>query len=368
MYIYQRPDWPHFSWDHEKLINRLADLRHRQGRLVGQMAGLGFSLRSEAMLQTLTLDVLKTSEIEGELLNSDQVRSSIARRLGIETVGLIATDRDVEGVVEMLLNATQRFDQPLTKDRLFAWHGALFPTGRSGLFKITVADWRTGEAGPMQVVSGPLGREQVHFQAPDAAQLDAEMEGFLAWFNAETTLDPVIKAGIAHLWFVTIHPFDDGNGRIARALTDLQLARADQSMQRFYSMSAQIRKERNRYYEMLEKTQRGDVDITDWLEWFLDCLARALTATDEILTSILYKAHFWEWLTTKRISDRQRLMLNRLLDGFTGHLTSSKWAKIAKCSHDTALRDIQDLVAQGVLQKAESGGRSTSYVLAEVTQ
>ncbi|WP_421828356.1 Fic family protein [Larkinella sp.] len=366
MYIYQRRDWPHFHWDQERLANPLALLRHKQGRLIGRMEGLGFSLRSEAILQTLTLDVLKSNEIEGEKLDQDQVRSSIARRLGIETFGLVPVDRNVEGVVDMLLDATQHFDQPLTKDRLFGWHAALFPTGHSGMHKITIADWRGNEAGPMQVVSGPLGRERVHFQAPDASVLDLEMQQFLDWFNRDIKHDPVMKAAIAHLWFVTIHPFDDGNGRIGRTIADMQLARADGSAQRFYSMSAQIRKERNRYYEMLEKTQKGDLDITEWLDWFLGCLDRALSATEETLAGVLKKARYWEWLVTKTISERQRLMLNKMLDGFEGKLTSSKWAKIAKCSQDTALRDIQNLIELGILVKDESGGRSTSYLLKEI--
>ncbi|MFC5410833.1 Fic family protein [Larkinella bovis] len=366
MYIYQRRSWPHFHWDQEKLANPLALVRHKQGRLIGRMEGLGFSLRSEAMLQTMTLEILKSNEIEGEKLDQDQVRSSIAQRLGIETFGLVPVDRNIEGVVDMLLDATQHFDQPLTKDRLFGWHAALFPTGHSSMHKITIADWRGNEAGPMQVVSGPLGRERVHFQAPDASVLDFEMQQFLDWFNRDMRYDPVMKAAIAHLWFVTIHPFDDGNGRIGRTIADMQLARADGSAQRFYSMSAQIRKERNRYYEMLEKTQKGDLDITEWLDWFLSCLDRALSATEEILAGVLKKARYWEWLSTKPISERQRLMLNKLLDGFDGKLTSSKWAKIAKCSQDTALRDIQKLIEQDVLVKDESGGRSTSYLLKEI--
>jgi Fic family protein len=363
MYIYQRRAWPQFNWDQDRIVNPLAAVRHKQGKLIGHMMGLGFSLRSEAMLQTMTLEVLKSNEIEGEILDQDQVRSSIAQRLGIETFGLVPVDRNVEGVVDMLLDATQHFDQALTKDRLCNWHAALFPTGRSGMHKITVADWRNADAGPMQVVSGPIGREQVHFQAPDAAILETEMQAFLDWFNDETRLDPVMKAALAHLWFVTIHPFDDGNGRIGRTIADLQLARADGSSQRFYSMSAQIRKERNAYYAILEKTQKGDLDITDWLDWFLSCLDRALGATEEILAVVLNKARHWEWFATKQISDRQRLMLNKVLDGFEGKLTSAKWAKITKCSHDTALRDIQNLMDQGILIKDESGGRSTAYLL-----
>lgn len=367
MYIHQRPGWPHFQWDHDKLMNPLAAVRHKQGKLIGQLSSLGFSLRSEAMLQTLTLDVLKSSEIEGEMLNAEQVRSSIARRLGIETFSLVPVDRDVEGVVEMMLDATQNADKPLTRDRLFDWHAALFPTGRSGLYKITVADWRTADSGPMQVVSGAMGKERVHFQAPDATVIDAEMEIFVNWFNIQTPVDPVIKAAIAHLWFVTIHPFDDGNGRVGRTITDMQLARADGSSQRFYSMSAQIRKERNTYYELLEKTQKGDLDITGWLDWFLGCLDRALSATDDTLTGVLKKAQYWEWFSTKTINERQRLILNKLLDGFDGKLTSSKWAKIAKCSQDTALRDIQQLVEQKILVKEESGGRSTNYALEAIS-
>ena len=366
MYIYQRRGWPKFQWDQDRLINPLSSLRHKQGKLIGHMTALGFPLRSEAMLQTLTLDVLKSNEIEGEILNPEQVRSSIARRLGIDTFGLVPVDRDVEGVVDVLFDATQNFTDSLTKDRLFNWHAALFPTGRSGMYTITVADWRTQDTGPMQVVSGAMGKERVHFQAPDASVLDHEMQLFLDWFNRDEPIDPVIKAAIAHLWFVTIHPFDDGNGRMARTIADMQLARADGSAQRFYSMSAQIRNERNAYYDALERTQRGDLDITDWLHWFLSCLDRALSATEITLASILKKARYWEWLATKTLNERQRLLLNKLLDGFTGKLTTSKWAKIAKCSQDTALRDIQQLVEQGVLEKENAGGRSTSYGLAEL--
>lgn len=366
MYIYQRQGWPHFQWDQERLANLLALVRHKQGRLIGRMESLGFSLRSESMLQTMTLEVLKSNEIEGKKLDQDQVRSSIARRLGIGTFGLLPVDPSVEGAVDMLLDATRHFDQPLTPDRLFDWHAALFPTGRSGMHKITVGNWRTNDAAPMQVVSGPMGRERVHFQAPDASVLEAEMQQFLDWFNHKSPLDPVIKAAIAHLWFVTIHPFDDGNGRIGRTIAYLQFACADGSAQRFYSMSAQICKERNRYYEILEKAQKDDLDITEWLDWFLSCLDRALSAAEERLAGVLNKARYWEWLTTKSISERQRLMINKLLDGFEGKLTSSKWVKIAKCSQDTAFRDIQNLIQQGILVKDESGGRSTSYRLSEI--
>ncbi|CAN5916573.1 Fic family protein [soil metagenome] len=359
-YIHQHPHWPSFTWSHDKIAFMLGSVRHRQGRLIGHMESLGFDLQAEAMLRTLTLDVLKTSEIEGEVLHPEQVRSSIARRLGMDIAGLVPADRHVEGVVEMMLDATQQFDRPLTQDRLFGWHAALFPAGRSGMHKISVGAWRDG---PIQVVSGPLGRERVHFEAPAAGLLKTEGERFLAWFNTEGEVDPVVKAAISHLWFVTIHPFDDGNGRIARTIADMQLARADGSAQRFYSLSAQIRKERKAYYDLLERTQKGTLDITEWLVWFLACLDRALLATADTLTGVLRKARFWEEHTAKPFNNRQRLMLNKLFDGFEGKLTSSKWAKIAKCSQDTAIRDIQNLIDQGVLAKDTAGGRSTSYLL-----
>jgi Fic family protein len=366
-YIHQHPDWPAFHWDHEMLATPLAAVRFRQGRLLGHMESLGFGLQDEAVLQTLTLDVLKSNEIEGEFLDPNQVRSSIARRLGIEAAGLVPADRHIEGVVEMVLDATQHFGNTLTKERLFGWHAALFPTGYSGMYKIMIGNWRDREKGPMQVVSGPMGREKIHFEAPDAARLDQEMTFFLEWFNQNTDIDAVLKAGIAHLWFVTIHPFDDGNGRIARTIADMQLARADGIAKRFYSMSAQIRLERKEYYEVLEKTQKGSLDITEWLLWFLACLDRALLATEDILASILHKAKFWEKFRHESLNDRQRLLINKLLDGFEGKLTSSKWAKIAKCSQDTALRDIQDLINRGILFKESSGqasgGKNTSYAL-----
>ena len=359
-YIHQLKDWPHFKWDNEALLTTLGKVRNLQGKLTGRMESLGFDLRNDASLQILTLDVLKSSEIEGEILDSDQVRSSIARRLGMEIAGLVATDRNVEGVVDMMLDATQQYLQPLTVERLFDWHAALFPTGRSSMYKITVGDWRK-ESTPMQVVSGAMGKERVHFEAPDASILDREMNRFLEWFNTENKLDPVIKAAVAHLWFVTVHPFDDGNGRIARAITDMMLARADESSQRFYSMSAQIRLERKEYYDILERTQKGILDITDWLRWFLDCLLNALNATENKLEDVLFKSHFWKTHAKTNLNDRQILMLNKLLDGFEGKLTSTKWAKIAKCSADTALRDIQDLITKEVLKKEEGGGRSTNY-------
>jgi Fic family protein len=363
-YIHELPDWSEFHWDSARLAGPLAALRHRQGRLVGRMETLGFSLRAEATLQTLTMDVLKSSEIEGEILDHDQVRSSIARRLGMDIGALAPADRNVEGVVELMLDATQNFSAPLTADRLFGWHAALFPAGYSGMRKIAVARWRDDSAGGMQVVSGALGRERVHFEAPAAARLEKEMATFLQWFNTADDTDPVLRAALAHLWFVTIHPFDDGNGRIARALADMALARSEQSSQRFYSMSAQIRIERNSYYEMLEKTQKDGLDITPWLEWFLSCLDRAFDATEKTLGSVLRKARFWDTHAHKSFNDRQRLILNKLLDGLEGNLTSSKWATLAKCSQDTALRDILDLVDRGVLAKDSGGGRSTSYSLA----
>lgn len=362
-YIYQHKEWPEFIWDSNKIALLLAAVSNRQGKLLGRMEGLGFGLRSEAVLETLTLDVLKSNEIEGELLNPEQVRSSIARRLGMDIAGLVPSDRNVEGVVEMMLDATQNYTAKLTKTRLFNWHAALFPTGRSGMYKITTGNWRKGDKGPMQVVSGVMGKEKVHFEAPAADLLEKEMAKFITWFNGKEKADPVLKAAIAHLWFVTIHPFDDGNGRIARAIADMQLARADESAQRFYSLSAQIQKERKGYYDVLEKTQKGTTDITDWLEWFLNCLNRALINTEETLAAVLQKARFWEIHLGTTFNERQKLMLNKLLNSFTGKLTSSKWAKIAKCSHDTALRDIQELIEKEILIKEEGGGRSTSYRL-----
>jgi Fic family protein len=363
MYIHQNPDWPKFTWDNRLLLNSVSNVRNLQGKLLGKMAALGFSFKEEAMLEVLTTDVVKSTLIEGENLDVQQVRSSIARKLGIEISGLVPSDRNVEGVVEMMLDATQKFDKPLTKDRLFDWHAALFPTGRSGMYKITVADWRKDETGPMQVVSGPMGKEKVHFEAPPAHLLEDEMKNFLQWFNEEITLEPVIKAGIAHLWFITIHPFDDGNGRIARAIADMQLARADKTNQRFYSMSTQIEKEKKLYYETLERTQKGLMEITNWLKWFMDCLMKALEVSEESLAKVLTKAKFWEKHATTILSQRQQTIINHLLDDFYGKLTTSKWAKMAKCSQDTALRDIQDLIDKKVLMKESGGGRSTSYVI-----
>ena len=368
MYIYQQPAWPSFSWHHEHIGSLLGPVRHQQGRVLGQMEALGFALQAEATLQTLTLDVLKSSEIEGEMLPAEQVRSSVARHLGLEVGGLVPAERRVEGVVAMLVDATQAYQQPLTAARLFDWQAALFPTGRSGLQRLRVGAWRTGTKGPMQVVSGPVGRERVHFEAPPAGQVAALMRDFLTWFNQEAGLDAVLKAAVAHLWFVTIHPFEDGNGRLARAIADLQLARADGTARRFYSLSAQIRQERTAYYAQLEATQRGNLDITAWLSWFLGCLSRALTATEQTLARVLAKARFWQHHAATPLNARQQLLLNRLLDGFEGKLTSSKWAAMAKCSQDTATRDLQGLVAQGILVREAAGGRSTSYRLSSEPQ
>lgn len=362
-FIHQQEDWPNIKWDSDKIVSLLSEARNLQGRLIGKMESLGFDLRNEALLDTLTMDVLKSSEIEGEFLNPDQVRSSIARKLGMEISGSVESDRDVDGVVEMMLDATQNCFKPLTADRLFDWHAALFPTARSGMYKITVADWRKDSTGPMQVVSGAMGMEKVHFQAPDSSLVEEEMKLFLDWFNNNVKTDLVLKAATAHLWFITIHPFEDGNGRIARALTDMLLAQSDKSNQRFYSMSAQIRIQRKEYYEMLENTQKGNLDITEWIKWFLNCLINSLKSTDSVLVRVLFKADFWTKHSKILINERQNKLLNKLLDGFDGKLTSSKWAKIAKCSKDTAIRDINDLIDKDILQKESAGGRSTNYEL-----
>jgi Fic family protein len=368
-FIHALPDWPNFRWDQQRLANLVAAVRHEQGRLIGRMEGLGFPLQQEAVLQTLTEDVVKSSEIEGEKLDQSQVRSSIARRLGMDVGGVDVVDRQVEGVVEMMLDATRNYGQPLSSERLFGWHASLFPTGRSGMRKLRAGAWRDDSSGPMQVVSGPVGRERVHFEAPAAERLDREMTAFLRWFKGNgrnADVDEVLNAGLAHLWFVTIHPFDDGNGRIARAVADLTLARSEHSSQRFYSMSAQIRQERNEYYEVLERTQKGTLDVTPWMEWFLACLGRAIDGAQTTLAAVFQKARFWQAMRDVPINDRQRLVLNRVLDGFEGKLTTSKWAKIAKCSSDTALRDILDLVDRAVLVRNPGAGRSTSYCLAEI--
>jgi Fic family protein len=365
IYIHELEEWPKFHWDESAVAPLLASVSRRQGRLVGRMEALGFDLRKEAVLEILTEDVHKSSEIEGEILDKEQVRSSIARRLGIDVVGLLPSDRNVDGVVEMMLDATQKYREPLDAERLFGWHAALFPTARSGMVKITVGAWRGDEAGPMQVVSGAIGKEKIHYQAPDASLLEDEMAAFLNWFESGEPADLVLKAALAHLWFVTIHPFDDGNGRIARGVADMALARSEGSAQRFYSMSAQIRKERTAYYLILERTQKGELDITEWLMWFLNCLNHAFDGAEETLASILAKAAFWERLKGEVVNERQQRVLNRLLDGFEGKLTSSKWAKLTKTSPDTALRDITDLVERGILRKEPGGGRSTSYSLTD---
>jgi Fic family protein len=363
MFIYERKDWPRFHWNRERLAEPLAAVRHQQGRLIGHMEALGFNLRQEAVLQTLTEDVLKSSEIEGAKLDPAQVRSSIARRPGMDIGALKPADRNVEGVVEMMLDATRHYDQPLTDERLFAWHASLFPTGRSGMTKIKAGAWRDDSTGPMEVVSGSIGKEKVHFQAPKAKRLAADMRTFLDWFNANAHIDQVLKAGQAHLWFVTIHPFHDGNGRIARAIADMALARSENSPQRFYSMSAQIRQERAAYYNIFEQTQKGTLDITPWMEWFLGCLGRAIEGAQTTLGTVLAKARFWERIANFPINERQRVVLNRLPDGFEGKLTTTKYAALAKCSQDTALRDILPLVERGILVRNPEGGRSTSYAL-----
>ena len=368
MWIHEHENWPCFTWDSAALARKLADMRYRQGRLLGRMQGLGFELRQEASLETLTHDVVKSSAIEGDILNSQEVRSSIAKRLGMDMAGLVPTSRNVEGVVEMMLDATQEFSRPLTKERLFDWHAALFPTGRSGMRRITVAGWRLPDAGKMQVVSGPIGRETVHFEAPDAIRLEKEMQLFLAWFEKDLPIDPVIKAGIAHFRFITIHPFEDGNGRIARAIGDMALARADGIPDRFYSLSSQIEAERNQYYDQLERQQRGTPEITGWLEWFLDCLGRAVSRAETTLEYILFKARLWEKINQQPVNERQRKIINMMLESdFKGYMNTSKYAKLVKCSNDTALRDIQNLKERGIFIQNPSGGRSTSYRLTDLS-
>jgi len=364
-YIHETEGWPKLIWDVDVLAAPVAEVRHKQGRLLGKMETLGFDLRTEARLIVLTSDVVKSSAIEGETLNPEEVRSSIARRLGLDVADLPRAGRDVEGIVEMMLDATEKFSMPLTKERLFAWHASLFPTGRSGMTEIAVDKWRSEEAVEMQVVSGPIGHERVHFRAPEAKRLESEMEKFIEWFNGPKAIEPVIKAGVAHFWFVTIHPFEDGNGRIARAVADMTLARADGTKDRFYSMSSQIAAERKEYYQELEIAQRGDVNITRWLGWFLDCLGRAIDGSEQALAAVLHKAKLWQRINLKPVNERQRLVINRLLSDFKGYLTTSKYAKLANCSTDTALRDIRELLSRGILLQNPGGGRSTSYRLGE---
>jgi len=364
-FIYEKPGWPQFSWDSDALAAPLAAVRHKQGKHLGKMEALGFELRAEANLSVLTSEVVNSSAIEGETLNREEVRSSIARRLGLDVAGLPEPGREVEGVVEMTLDATQNFEAPLTNDRLFGWHASLFPTARSGMSRITVGAWRPKEAGSMKVVSGPIGREKVHFEAPGAERLESEMARFLEWVNSPPTIDPVLKAGIAHFWFVTIHPFEDGNGRIARAIGDMALSRADGTKDRFYSLSSQIEAERKEYYLQLEAAQRGNLDITQWLTWFLACLDRAIGNAEERLAIVLYKARLWQRINRRPVNNRQREVINRMLDRFEGFLTTSKYAKLAKCSQDTALRDIRELLERGIIVQNPGRGRSTSYRLAE---
>jgi Fic family protein len=368
-YIWQASDWPNWHYDLAVLAQPLADVSRAQGLMMGRLADVGIALRDQASLSALTEDVIKTSEIEGEKLNVDSVRSSIARRLGVDIGALAPVDRYVEGVVEMVLDATANGNAPLTRDRLLGWHAALFPAGYSGLARIQVGGWRDDATGPMQVVSGPLGRQRVHFEAPPADRLESEAARFLSWANSASREPPLIKAGLAHLWFVTLHPFDDGNGRIARAVGDLFLARADGSPQRFYSLSAQIQRERKAYYEILERTQKASLDVTDWLAWFLATLHRAVDQAQHTLDAVLVKTRFWQrWSATGSVplNERQAKLVNQLLDGFDGKLTSSTWAAIAKCSPDTALRDITDLLARGILRKLDAGGRSTGYELIDL--
>lgn len=361
-YIYEYDKWSEFTWDDKRIVVILGKVRHLQGKILGQMSALGFSIKEETILSTLTLDVLKSSEIEGEFLNQEQVRSSIAKRLGLDYAGMVHVDRNVEGVVEMMLDVTQRYDKTLDHERIFGWHAALFPTGWSGMQRIDTGCYRDGE---MQVVSGPMGKEKIHFQAPSAEVVKKEMDVFLNWLDKKTNIDGVLKAAIAHFWFIIIHPFDDGNGRIARAISDMLLARSEESSQRFYSLSSQILIEKKTYYEILQKVQHSSGDITDWLEWFLNCLFRALENTEETLKGVLLKADFWDKNKETILNSRQRLMLNKLFDGFDGKLKSSKWAKITKCSADTALRDIKDLIEKEILKQEELGGRSTNYELTE---
>ena len=363
MYLHQNKDWPKFIWDDSIILPLVSKVRDLQGRLIGRMESMGFRLKEEAMLNILTIDIVKTSEIEGELLNSEEVRSSVAQRLGMEISGLPTASRDVEGVVEMILDATQKYNDPITKDRICGWHSCLFPTGKSGMYKITVGEWRGDEKGPMQVVSGAMGKEKVHYTAPEASRLEEEMKRFIEWFNTDKSMEPVVKSAIAHLWFVSIHPFDDENGRIARAIADSQLAIADRTKQRFYSMSAQIMKSRKDYYDILEFTQKESMDVSEWLVWYFECLTEALEETDETLSKVLVKAKFWELHKTTQFNKRQMEMIIKLQGDFIGKLNSSKWAKMTKVHRDTALRDIQDLVKKGVLLESGEGGRSTNYLL-----
>ncbi len=360
MYIHERENWINFVWDSKKLSPVLASVRYLQGRLLGRMESLGFDFIERATLESLILDVVDTSRIEGEFLNPELVRSSIARKLGIENADFVKTPRNIDGIVDVILDATQNFDKPLTKTRLLGWHNSLFQTGFSGYQQIDVAKYRSGG---MKVVSGAFGREKIHFVAPSADRVTHEMEQFLNWLDTEKSLDVVLKSIIAHFWFVTIHPFDDGNGRIARAILDMFLAKSDNSKIRFYSLSNQIFKENKHYNNTIEKAQKGTSDITQYLEWFLGCFERALLASEQNLEIILDKAHFWDKHKLININDRQRLVINYLYDNYgkeVGFLRTSTYAKLTKCSTDTALRDLQDLVAKEML-KAEDSGKKTNY-------
>ena len=365
-YIHQQADWPLFHWNWERVSPLLASVRHHQGLLLGKVNSLGFDISQNVTVESLTASVVSSSRIEGEVLDIDQVRSSVSRQLGFGAAGLRIGDRNVDGVVEMMLDATERCSEPLTVERIKNWHRSLFPTGFNNMGPLTVGDWRDDASGPMRVVSGPIGRQTVHFEAPAAELIDAEMEAFVSWFDAPRATDPVVRAAVAHLWFITIHPLDDGNGRIARAITDMMLARSDRSSQRAYSMSEQILSERNAYYRVLEQTQRGTLDITDWIVWFLECLGRAISGSEEKLSAVLSKSRFWQAHQVVQLNARQRNMVNRLFDGFEGNLTTARWARMTRCSHDTALRDIADLIDKGILARNPGAGRRTSYRLSEV--
>ena len=364
-YIWEHKDWPKLTWDENSLYKLIANVAHEQGRMQGKLESLGFDLRNEAQLVTRTEDVVKSSEIEGERLDYNEVRSSIARRLGLDAGGIVHASERVEGVVEMMHDTTQKYDEILSAERLFAWHAALFPTDIAGTAGIQIGCWRDDRNGPMQVVSGQIGQETVHFQAIPANRVDEEVSLFLNWFENFGEMHPLLIAGLAHLWFLTIHPFEDGNGRIARAITDMALSRSEKFTQRYYSMSSQICADRKAYYRILEVTQRGSVDVTNWMSWFLDCLLRSIKRSDTTLNTVLKKAQFWARFAQESLNSRQIKVMNRVLDGFSGKLTSTKWAKMAKCSQDTATRDINDLIERGGLKRDRAGGRSTSYSLAE---
>jgi len=366
LFIYQHKEWPKFTWDHEHVLSRLAEVNRQQGILLGKLYHQGFSPKLEASMEILSNDVISTSIIEGEALNRNEVRSSIAKRLGLSFAGMVPPSRDVEGIVEMMLDATQNYTEDISSEKLIGWHASLFPTGYSGMYKVLIGSWRDDSTGPMQVISGPIGREIVHFEAPAAKVLNKQMDQFIDWYNREDSLDKVLQAALAHLWFITLHPFNDGNGRIARALTDKKLAQAENSHFRFYSMSSQIKQEREAYYKILEQTQKGNLDISEWMLWFLDCLERAILNSETILAAVLKRARFWGLNKAQHFNKRQHKILDLLLDQFEGKLTAKKWAKINKCSHDTATRDINDLISKGILVKSPEGGRSTNYLLAEI--